>query len=94
LARKNIIDLALESSRLLEQAAIHNMAYFRNLSANYPSAKIGSLRLLPNDRHIEALAHDFQLMNSMFLSPPPAFNELMDELKEIEQRINNANNSD
>jgi hypothetical protein len=56
--------------------------------ARYDLARAGSFRLTPADQRRAALAQDYARMRPMFLSPPPAFADLLDQLAQAEHTIN------
>ena len=56
--------------------------------ARYDLARAGSFRLMPTDPRRGALAQDYARMRPMFLSEPPAFQDLLDKLAQAEQTIN------
>lgn len=56
--------------------------------ARYDLARAGSFRLTPADQRQAALAQDYARMRPMFLSEPPAFADLLDQLVQAEQIIN------
>lgn len=56
--------------------------------ARYDLARHGSFRLTPPEARQTALAHDYATMRPMFMSEPPAFEELMRQLAAAEQALN------
>ena len=74
---------------LLADVALHKSRYFASAWANYDSAKIGSLKLVPPSYRWAALAQDYATMHPMFMTEPPAFAELMQKLAQAEQVLNN-----
>jgi len=56
--------------------------------ARYDLARRGSFRLVPEAQRQAALAHDYAAMRPMFMSEPPAFEELMRQLAAAEAAIN------
>lgn len=58
--------------------------------ARYDLAVPGSFRLLPPPLRLGALRRDYAQMQPMFLSAPPAFDELLVQLQAAEQRLNAA----
>ncbi len=90
MARKGIADRALHRLDLLQQVVRHKMAFFSSGWANYTEAAPGTLRLAPAGELRNALREDYREMRSMFPSEPPSFDDLMTELKRLEDRINGA----
>jgi hypothetical protein len=66
----------------------HKSRFFASSWANYEAAKPGSLRLLPPSHREADLAQDYERMQALFLSKPPAFKEVLDVLEEAEHAIN------
>jgi hypothetical protein len=58
--------------------------------ARYDLAQHGSFRLVPPQPRLPSLARDHATMRPMFMSQPPAFDELMQRLMQAEQTINNC----
>lgn len=85
---KNISSTALESVDLLERVAKHKSIFFRSSWANYEEAKPGTLRLIPKVQRISELKQDYIKMKEMFFRDRPSFEEIMDSLTTLEQRIN------
>ncbi len=56
--------------------------------ARYDLARHGSFRLAPPEARQTALAQDYTTMRPMFMSAPPAFEELMHQLATAEQALN------
>ena len=66
---------------------------FADKAASYETAVPGQLRLLPTDAMIDALASDYAAMADMFMAAPPALEELLAALTDIEMRLNAIENS-
>lgn len=73
---------------LLERVALFKSRFFSSSWANYADAKPGSLRLAPPSHRESELAQDYAKMEPMFLAPPPAFEKVMESLREAEAHIN------
>jgi hypothetical protein len=56
--------------------------------ARYDLARHGSFRLLPAPQRQDALAQDYATMRPMFMTEPPAFAELMNQLASAEAALN------
>lgn len=56
--------------------------------ARYDLACAGSFRLVPADQRHAALAQDYARMRPMFMSPPSAFDALIDALDRAERTLN------
>jgi hypothetical protein len=88
LDQKNFTQDALQDIALLVDVVKNKVIYFPSKWANYDTAKIGSLRLSPNEVFIEPLKQDSQRMTDMFFGEPPNFNKILSEVKRIESIIN------
>jgi hypothetical protein len=79
---------AMENLDLLARVVRHKRAYFQSAWANYDAAKPGSLRLVPADSRLADLKADYQQMQEMFTEPPPPFDEILRQLRNIEEILN------
>jgi len=73
---------------LLERVRNHKARFFASGWANYDSAVPGSLRLVPPESRLPALAADYAAMRPMFLEEPLPFEEMLAVLSEAEQTLN------
>lgn len=81
---------AMKDLLLLERVVNHKRTYFQSGWANYDTAAPGTLRLVPPQHRLAALRADYQQMQEMFTESPPAFDEILDELRSIEDALNRA----
>lgn len=88
LDQKNITKNALNDIALLNDVVKNKVIYFPSKWANYDNAKIGSMRLYPNEAFIESLRQDSQRMTDMFFGEAPNFDKTLSEIKRIESIIN------
>jgi hypothetical protein len=79
---------AMKDLDLLAHVVRHKRAYFQSAWANYDAAKPGSLRLVPPAHRLAALKTDYQQMQTMFTEPPPSFDEILQQLRNIEDALN------
>lgn len=56
--------------------------------ARYDLARPGSFRLVPPPARVDALARDYAQMRPMFLTAPPAFAAVLDELTAAQRTLN------
>ncbi|MBK6708000.1 MAG: nucleotidyl transferase AbiEii/AbiGii toxin family protein [Sphingomonadales bacterium] len=77
LAAKGIDDAAKQKPDLLAKVVLNKSLMFADNKASYGTAKLGTLRLAPNDELRARLADDYAAMSEMFMMPPPSFDELM-----------------
>jgi len=80
--------LALKNLDLLASVVEHKKVFFREAAARYDLAKPGSLRVCPADSHVQHIRNDYRDMQEMFFGEAPPFDDLMADLKELEDRIN------
>lgn len=73
---------------LLERVRIHKSRFFTSSWAHYATAVPGTLRLVPSATRLAELRRDYTAMAPMFLSPPPAFEDILATLEEAEAMIN------
>ncbi|OGO94866.1 MAG: hypothetical protein A3F10_05520 [Coxiella sp. RIFCSPHIGHO2_12_FULL_42_15] len=88
LDQKNLTQDALRDIALLNDVVKNKVIYFPSKWANYDEAKIGSMRLYPNEAFIESLKQDSQRMTDMFFGDAPDFEKTLSEIKRIEDVIN------
>jgi hypothetical protein len=81
-------DEALARIDLLHDVIQHKSRFFASGWANYATALPGSIRLVPPAERLPALNQDYVKMQSMFLTAPPPFSELMSQLTTAERRLN------
>ncbi len=87
LARSDVRDAALEDIGLLQVVARHKQVFFYSAWAHYETAKVGTLRLVPDKEIVSELERDYRASASMFFGAPPSFEEILDGLKELEHEI-------
>lgn len=88
MAKLGVLDKALAQSGLLEQVADFKAKFYPRKWAEYGSARIGSLKLVPSGIHKEALRRDYAKMAGMIYGERPDFDDLMTEIAKIEAKIN------
>lgn len=84
----NLHNKIQQSPDLIEKVAIHNTAYFKSAQASYETARFGSLRLIPKSTHRIDLEHDYKMMRNMFIDEPIPFENLINKIQEIENKLN------
>lgn len=87
--QKGITEKALGNVALLAQVVRNKSVFFRDGKASYETAKIGSLRLVPEGAFLETLEKDYAAMSEMFMGESPSFDTIIDGLAALETRINN-----
>ena len=79
---------AIKDLALLARVVEHKRLYFHSSWSHYDTASPGSLRLAPPAHRLSELRTDYQEMQEMFTRPPQPFDELMTQLRNIENEIN------
>lgn len=88
LLRTGHFEEALKDLALLRSVVRHKKRFYRSGPARYDEAVAGKLRLVPPEARLEALRADYAAMSEMFFSAPPAFEEVLEGLREIEGWVN------
>lgn len=88
LFRSDLGKNAARNLALLARVVQHKQVFFKSSWANYESSKPGTLKLVPPPHQISALRSDYALMRDMFFSTPPSFEEILNNLAELEKLIN------
>ncbi len=91
LEQKGIAQEALRDTSLLTNVLKNKTTYFPSKWANYEEAKIGSMRLYPNEAFIDQLKQDCRQMSDMFFGKLPGFDNIFSEIKRIEAVVNGLN---
>jgi hypothetical protein len=78
----------MQDINLLADVVKNKSIYFPTKRANYEEAIIGTLRLYPNEEFISQLKQDHSKMIDMFFGDAPNFENIMENIKRIEQVIN------
>ncbi len=86
---KNVFRESLNRLSLLDDVIAHkNRFYYRGWS-HFDTARPPTLCLLPqHDVHQRQLRQDYQAMQSMFTGEAPVWDVVLDELAQLEQKIN------
>lgn len=86
--QKGVSSSALQQIDLLDRVATHKSIFFRSSWANYEEAKPGTLRIIPKQERMPELKQDYIRMKDMFFGNVPAFDDIVDGLKGLENSIN------
>ena len=80
---------ALADPKLLQDVVAFKQRFYPSAWARYDLAVPGSLNLLPTTpSHVENLAQDYEEMQVMLFGAPPEFQDILDELRNLEVEIN------
>jgi hypothetical protein len=88
LARCGIADAAFEDIDLLRDVAAFKDRFYPSRSARYDLARPGTLRIVPDANQQRQLEADYREMGTMFFEVPPGWDELIEELTQLEERAN------
>ena len=79
---------AIGNALLRQRVVEWKRHFFPRAWARYDLAKPGTFRLLPPEERMIELEKDYREMREMFVDEPPAFTDIMDTLKTLEDKIN------
>jgi hypothetical protein len=82
------LDGLLEDIDLLDKVVEFKKKFYPRGWARYDLAKIGKLKLVPDQYRIDELQKDYKAMQDMLFGDRPSFKEIMDSLRELEKQIN------
>jgi hypothetical protein len=79
---------AIQDTELLAKVARHKEVFFPAAWARYADARPGTLRLVPPATRLPELEQDYRKMREMIFGEPPAFEHLLEVLRDIERQVN------
>lgn len=79
---------ALANLDLLDKVATHKTLYFKSAWANYNSAKLGTLKLIPGDKVRNAMEADYKAMSEMFAGDTPEWKAIISLIQDFEKEFN------
>lgn len=88
MAQSNTKEAALRDLDLLETVVAFKQQFYSSAWANYESAKIGSLKLVPPEERISELSKDYDAMRSMIFGIYPSLDKIIIILQALEAEIN------
>ena len=93
MSKTSICKNALGQPELLTKVAKFKDRFYHQGWARYDLAKIGTVRLIPSEKNMSALRSDYADMKPMIYGNYPSFDEVMDTISELEERINKPINT-
>jgi hypothetical protein len=90
LSQQDIGRQALERIELLERVVAHKRLFFASAWARYETATAGSFHLIPPEERLPPLLADYAHMREMIYGDVPSWEEIMEVLHDVENRINKA----
>jgi hypothetical protein len=79
---------AIKSTDILKNVVSFKIQFYPSKAAKYELAKPGTLKLVPPDGLIKELADDYKKMREMIFGESPAFENIIETLKNLESEIN------
>lgn len=84
----SVKDDALADIELLNKVVQFKEKFYRCPWARYDKAKVGTLRLTPPERNLQALKDDYEHMQNMIFGDKPGFEVILKSLEQLEKEIN------
>ncbi len=81
---------ALTNRSLLARVIEHKKMYFANGWSQYDLFLHGDAQLVPSEEAVAGLRGDYEKMQFMFFAAPPSFDQILEELKTLQQEINSS----
>jgi hypothetical protein len=88
MAQSEVKDEALSDLELLKQVVNFKQKFYPAAWAKFEDAKPGTLKLLPEDFRMDALAKDYNAMGHMIFDKQLSFEEIVETLAALEEEIN------
>jgi hypothetical protein len=88
LANHPVAISAINQHDLRNRVVLWKSQFFGSSWANYDSAKPGTFHLIPRTERLSVLERDYQSMRDMYLTKPVSFDEVLNNLSDLEHRIN------
>jgi hypothetical protein len=88
MGQAQVVDEALADIELLRNVTNHKDLFYHAGWARYNQARPGSFHLMPRKERVSAIGRDYRDMSAMFFNEPPTFEVVLEQLLELEKRIN------
>lgn len=88
MSQTKVVDDALADIELLKSVTNHKDLFYHSAWAKYEQARPGSFHLIPRDERLPVIGRDYREMTAMFFNEPPEFESILEQLSELEKRIN------
>ncbi len=89
LAHSPVKEKAFAQLDLLQRVVDFKIKFYPRGWAKYAEAVPGTLKLIPPEYRYAALRSDYAAMQDMIYGDAPSFDEMMDEVQQLEVKINN-----
>ena len=88
MSQSDVKEKAFNRKGLLEQDVKFKLKFYYAKNASYETAKIGTLKLVPNEDAIKDLSDDYDHMKDMIYGKKPTFDEIIKTIGKLENEIN------
>ena len=88
MANSFVKDKAFADIELLDKVVKFKEKFYRCSWAKYEDAKIGTMKLMPPERNMQALRDDYEHMQNMIFGQNIAFDTVLADIKKLEKEIN------
>ncbi|EEZ79562.1 MAG: hypothetical protein Sup05_0888 [uncultured Candidatus Thioglobus sp.] len=88
MAKSEVVDSALGDIELLAKVVEFKNKFYPSSWANFDTAKPGSIKLAPNQSRIGELEKDYKAMENMIFDKKLSFEEIVNILQKLEDKIN------
>lgn len=78
---------AFSKKELLDKDVVFKKKFYYARSANYETATLKNIKLIPKESISQLLKNDYAAMSNMFYGKAPEYNELLEYLSELEKEI-------
>lgn len=90
MSQTQVADDALADIKLLKSVTNHKDMFYHSNWAKYEQACPGSFHLMPRNERLPTIGRDYREMSAMFFNEPPKFESILEQLSNLEKRINSA----
>ena len=87
MANSPVKESAFSRKELLEKDVVFKLKFYYAKSAHYESATLSEISLIPAEHILSALRSDYAAMRNMIYGEYPAFEEILDCLKSLEEEV-------
>jgi hypothetical protein len=88
MSQAQVVDDALADIELLKSVTNHKDLFYHSAWAKYNQACPGSFHLMPRNERLPVIGRDYREMSAMFFNEPLGFEIILEQLSELEKRIN------
>ena len=81
-------DMAFADIALLAKVVEFKEKFYRCPWARYEDAKVGTMKLMPPERNLQALREDYTHMQNMIFGDKPDFDAILQGIEQLEKEIN------